>query len=175
MKKISAILACLLLASPVARAAVIYQFEFTNLVGAVVYPDFELTLKYDTYLTTTGLMPLSGPALPTSLGFSVTRAGTDSRGDWGFDGADAAILIDNGFTFDSASIFFRVDNSSSPGDYITSPGTYFASFRSVLGNGVPSGFFGSGKLLVSTVPEASTLFLLGFGLTTLAGVRRRKR
>lgn len=71
--------------------------------------------------------------------FAVTRIGTDSRGDLGFDGADAAILTDSGFSFDAAS----------------------------------SGFNGSGRLVVSSVPEASTLLRLELGLAAMDIVRRR--
>jgi hypothetical protein len=161
-----------------ACAEVLYQFSFSNLAGLVTYSDFTLTLAYDDFVTTTGLVPLSGPALPTSLGFSVIAAGTNNSGDWGFDGLGTAVLTDGGgFAFNAASMVWDPDSSSWPGGYITSPGTYSGT---VFGNGVPSGFRGRATLTVSEVvtpvPEAETwaMWALGIGALALASRGRAR-
>jgi len=169
--KILGLIAVGLLAAPPAFATVTYQFDFTDLI---THPDFTLSLTYDNYVTTTGLMPLASP-LPTSLGFSVIRAGTDLEGNWGFDGGNTATLNDAGaFLFDSNSFVF--DSSTSVTDYITSPGTYPGL---VFGNVADGGFRGVATLVVASapsVPEPSTsalTIIAGLGLLGLVAGRRK--
>jgi len=158
-----------------ARADVIYDFKFTNLLGITTYADFEVTLDYPTFVTTTGLMPLPGAPVPTSLGFDITSSGTSLSGQWGFDGLGLATLSDLGFLFDAASLV--IDLSGVAGAYITTPGTYTGT---VLGNAfLGHGFRGDGTLTVtdmSQVPEPSALSLMGLWLLALSFtvVQRRR-
>jgi len=174
--------ATLVFAAGAAHSAVLYKFDFKNLVDYNDVPlpvaSFSVTLKFDDYVTTTGLTPVTPVASSSAaaMGYEVAYAGTNAIGWWGFDDVEQqAELQDNQFIFGGTSFLF---SSGFLKTYVTAPGTYQGY---VSGNRDPlvySAFSGAASLTVSevasAVPEPSALALLSGGLAVLGVMRRRQ-
>lgn len=157
-----------------ALATVIYKFDFSNLYFEFYPggpgPDFTISLPYDDYVHTTGMTEISGPAFPTTLGYSVAFAGTNPMGWWGFDNDGSAVINDTSFSFGAGSEFlsFLFEPSPYQSTYYGAPSVIIGS---VSGN-APTAFRGSAKLTISLVPEPGTLPLVGLAMVGLAVTRR---
>lgn len=163
-----------LMAPTITLAGVTYTFDFTdinsqNLLTPDPKPDFSITLTYPGFVTTTGLSPIEGGPLPTSLGYSIITAGSNSLGWWGFaDNTIANFDSHEGFGFVGGSFLFQPNTVDS---YFTAPGTY-AGY--VSGND-PTAFQGNATLTITEtgVPEPPTIWLLSVGLAAIAVSQRR--
>ena len=157
------------------NAAVIYQFDFTNLTyedGSSTGADFSVTLEYSDYVITTGMEALSGAPLLTTIGYSVAYAGTNITGWWGFDDNSYSTIDDEGFAFSGESFLF--DPDTRPSLYFTRPGTYTGN---ISGN-APYSFHGDALLTITeinAVPIPAAVWLFGSGLIGLVGFARRKK
>ena len=184
MKKLL-LFACIIFSmiSTSANANIIYTFNFTNLYQSFYsnFDNFSISLTYSNYVTTTGMQALSNAPIPTSLGYTVNYAGTDTIGLWGFSYGSQATLDDGGFFFgsygsDSESFLFQPDIY--PTNYYSAPGMYYGS---VSGNplaGTGPAFNGSAVLTItdtSAVPVPTALWLFSSGLIGLIGVARKKQ
>ncbi|MGH8318303.1 MAG: PEP-CTERM sorting domain-containing protein [Steroidobacteraceae bacterium] len=172
-----------LIAPTMTLASVTYTFEFTgindqNLSIQNPKPDFSLTLTYPRFVTTTGLFAIEGSPLPTTLGYSVIGAGTNSLGWWGFADNTDNTLSDTGYGFVGGSFLFQPFAYTT--SYLTTPGTFEGT---VIGNDtidIPgfygySAFAGDATLTISEpgVPEPSTVSLFAVGLVAVLVSRRR--
>ena len=167
-------LAVLLFSATSAQAIIIYKFDFSNLTGVTggTGADFSITLNYSNYVTTTGMTALPGTPLPTTLGYTVAYAGTNSSGWWGFDDDANSILTDTGFSFAGQSFLFQP--TPPLGAYFTAPGIYAGR---VSGN-APNSFSGLANLTItdtSAVSEPAMLSLLILGLTGIGLARRKQK
>ncbi len=158
-----------------ANAAVRYTFDFFNLepylVGFGAFDDFSLTLEVPDYITVTGMNPLGGDPLPTSLGYSVWNAGMNRFGEFAFSETGGS-MSDSGATFSNTLFDFLPSTAST--NYIRAPGV-FAGL--VFGNSPKGAFRGNAQLTVTdtlAVPEPGTwaVMILGFGVVGLM-LRRR--
>jgi hypothetical protein len=163
-----------LIAPTVTLASVTYTFDFTDINSQDLLqpnpkPDFSLTLTYPGFVTTTGLNAIEGGPLSTTLGYSVTSAGTNSLGWWGFADNNSAFLTDTGFGYVGGSFLFQPSTVNS---YFTAPGSFVGY---VMGND-PSSFDADATLTITEtgVPEPSTVWLFTAGLVAIAVSRRRK-
>lgn len=173
-----------LTAPTVTLASIIYSFEFYNIGGGGntldpnPKPDFSLTLTYPGFVTTTGLSAIEGSPLSTTLGYSVTDAGTNTLGWWGFAYGTGGTITDGNFAFSGQSFLFQPLSWTT--DYFTSPGTFAGT---VVGNDAYNGsdfngyaaFNGNATLTISdsAVPEPSPGWLLVAGLVgVLVSCRR---
>ena len=162
--KLLGALAALLLSATSAHASVIYSFDFSNLQGVTggSGADFNVTLTAADFVTVTGMAPLAGPPLPTTLGYSVSFTGTNNLGFWGFDDDNSSILNDGGFTFNGQSFLYAP---------LVTPGTgYFTtagSFAGRISGNAPNSFSGDALLTITQVHEPAPLALLALGLLAL--------
>ncbi len=157
-----------------ANATVRYAFDFFDLFSfdgpSRSFADFSLVLETPDYITVTGMSPLAGDPLPTSLGYSVQNAGTNKIGGFGFSNAGGSIA-DGSAVYSSTTFVFMPNTFST--DYIRTPGVFAGT---VFGSS--SGFFsGKARLTVTdtlAVPEPATwaVMILGLGV---AGVMLRRR
>lgn len=170
------LIALSLIAPTVTLASVTYTFDFTDLDNSNPTPDFSLTLTYPEFVTTTGMMDIVGNPLPTTLGYSVVRAGTNSLGWWGFGAAGGGLLTDSGFGYVGQSFLFQPFSSTT--SYLTTPGAFEGGVMGVEGSliGVgPSDFSGNATLTITEtgVPEPPVVWLLSVGLVALVVSQHR--
>lgn len=169
------LIALSLVAPTVTLASVTYTFDFTDINSANSLqpnpkPDFDLTLTYPGFVTTTGMMNLVGNPLPTTLGYSVARAGTNIPGWWGFGAApNGGLITDTDFGFVGQSFLFQPNSEQEA--YFTTPGT----FAGIVEGNDPTAFFGNAVLTITetSVPEPSTVWLLTVGLLAIVVSLRR--
>lgn len=152
-----------------ANAKVRYAFDFFDLSNSLA--DFSLVLETPDYLTVTGMTPLAGDPLPTSLGYTVRNAGTNKFGAFAFSNAGGRLTEGGGIGFSDTTFSFGPAVFIT--DYIRTPGVLAGE---VYGNSGGT-FFGSARLTVTdtlAVPEPATwaVMILGFGA---AGVMLRRR
>lgn len=173
-----------LIAPTITLASITYSFDFTNINSGTnapepnSKPDFSLTLTYPGFVTMTGLFAIEGSPLPTTLGYSVIGAGTNSLGWWGFADNTVNTMTNAGFGFFDQSFLFEPVSWTTA--YFTSPGTFAGT---VIGNDVYdsndyngyAAFNGNATLTISgiAVPEPSTGWLLIVGLVGILVSRRR--
>ena len=172
-----------LIAPTMTLASVTYTFRFTDIndQNSIIHnpkPDFSLTLTYSGFVTTTGLFALGSYSLPTTLGYPVIGAGTNSLGWWGFADNTDNTLTDTGYGFVGGSFLFTPFAYTT--SYLTTPGTFEGT---VTGNDAYDGsgdngyssFDGDATLTISEtgVPEPSTAWLLTAGLAAILVSRRR--
>lgn len=172
-----------LLVPTVTLASVTYTFDFTDMNNANTIinapePDFSLTLTYPGFVTTTGLFAIAGNPLPTTLGYSVIGAGTNTLGWWAFANNTDNALSDDEFSFVGGSFLFLP--SSFTTSYFTTPGTFEGSVSGSAPISIPgftgySDFQGNATLTIteSGVPEPSSAWLFAAGLAAILVSRRR--
>ena len=173
------------IAPTMALASVTYTFDFTDLnndnqIINAPAPDFSVTLTYPGFVTTTGLFAIAGDSLPTTLGYSVIGAGTNSLGWWGFADNTDNLLTDDSYGFVGGSFLFTPSASSYTTSYFTAPGTFTGSVTGSYPITLPdyngwSSFQGNATLTISEtgVPEPSSAWLLAAGLVAILVYRRR--
>jgi hypothetical protein len=171
-----------LIAPTVTFANITYTFDFTNIHEFATLdqnpkPDFSLTLTYPGFVTGTYMFPIRGGPLPTTLGFPVIYAGTNTLGWWGFEDNTAANAMNSqGYTYYGGSFLFLPAPFAT--GYVTTLGTFEGT---VMGNDIIPGFNGyaafngDATLTISgtAVPEPSTAWLFAFGLVGVLVARRR--
>jgi hypothetical protein len=172
-----------LIAPTMILASITYTFDFSDINDFPSTipnpkPDFSLTLTYPGFVTGTGLFEIKGSPLPTTLGYSVIGAGTNSLGWWGFADNTHNTLTNAGYGFDGGSFLFEPLPFAT--SYLTTTGTFNGT---VLGNDIIdiagvdsySAFDGDATLTISgtAVPEPSTAWLFEVGLVAVLVSRRR--
>ncbi|WP_341679364.1 hypothetical protein [Niveibacterium sp. SC-1] len=173
-----AVLLVVLTSSPVTtQASVTYLFEFSDLWPSVPpSPDFSISLTYDDYVTTLGFENVVGPALPTSLGYSISRVGAGVYGMWGFDvEGGTAILRTSGFHYDLTSFLFMPDVFNLDNFY-QAPGV----FPGDISGNAHGGIFGGRALLTIAddsveVPEPDVRWLVALALAAVASLHHKRR
>jgi hypothetical protein len=152
------------------HADVVYSFAFTGLTGG--RPDFNVSVTEPSFITTTGLQPLSTP-ISTPL-YTVNNFGTDINGDFAFSESGGS-LLDGGFVSFSSTLFAFFPNVSAS-NYITAAGTYAGIIH-----GNNSGIF-DGQAVLTVTAAAVPGPIVGAGLpglivasSGLLGLWRRKR
>ena len=171
--KLASVTSALVLSTSV-NSAIIYQFDFTNLSGFQygTVEQFSISLSYPDVVTTSGMSVLT--SLPLT-DYSVSYAGTNNLGWWGFDDDENSTMTDDTFIYSGRSILFRPDNDLWLGGYLTAPGTYIGS---VNGNYFNNVFNGDALLTITdtnTVPIPAAVWLFGSGLIGLVGFAKRKK
>ncbi|VAW14734.1 hypothetical protein MNBD_BACTEROID05-118 [hydrothermal vent metagenome] len=171
--KLASVTSALVLSTSV-NAAIIYQFDFTNLSGFYygTVEEFSVSLSYPDVVTTSGMSALVSTPLTY---YPVSYAGTNNRGWWGFDDDEDSSMTDDIFIYSEKSFLFRPDNDLWLGGYLTVPGTYVGS---VNGNYFNNFFYGDALLTITdtnTVPIPAAVWLFGSGLIGLVGFARRKK
>lgn len=171
------------------QAGVIYEFSFSNLStgssfddGTVLYfDDFNISLTYDDYVTSSGLKPVNSPTQSTSLGYGVNYSGANPSSQWAFDDDGAAELSEYGMTFNGASFWIFFWYPEVLADFIKTPGTYLGAVAGnahIFNNGTYSdvGIQGSASLKVTeittNVPESSSLLMMLCGILGLFVARK---
>lgn len=182
----------LMITAGITQAGVIYEFSFTNLStgnnfddGTLIHFDnFNITLSYDDYVTSTGLKPLDSPAQQTSIGYSVNYSGANASSQWAFDDDGAAELIEYGITLNGASFSIFFWHPEILTDFIKAPGIYLGAAGGNAhiyhdGAFIDVGFDGTASLkvteTVTSVPEPSSLLLLLCGALGLLAIRQSSR
>jgi hypothetical protein len=181
----------LMIMTSVAHAGVIYDFSFSNLSTTFdfedgskrYFDDFNITLTYEDYVTSSGVKPIKSTPQPTSVGYEVKFVGAHPVSQWLFDDDGAAEINDEGITYNgtSFSVFFFFPEVLT--DFIRSPGTHSGYI-----NGNASIFFNDkyhytafeGNALLNViettqVPEPTPLLLLLGGMAGfLTSLRKNK-
>lgn len=154
----------LILFSATSRAAVMYDFAFSDINNG--YADFSISLTYSDYVTSTGMAAAPNAPHATPFGYSVNYAGTNIHGSWGFDDDTGSVIDDGGFSFGGDAFYF---SNLDANPYVTVAGIY---------NGILAGpsIFGTVVLTVTDVPvpEPSIIALFAIGIFGIGYARRRQ-
>jgi len=195
MKKLIGILSVMLLLLGVGSVgATVIDFESfsagTIVSGPGVFSDLVLSAGNDNIVVSSSVPGPTLSGLRTAAANPFTHS-SPFRADFLISGVNSVSVAMGDYNADSDNLFVQAFNSSnvmlSSVDYVLSAGTYGGPTLTVTGTDIAYVLFGSTGLylnsvyfdnfaydVATSVPEPTTLLLLGLGLLGLAGIRRKK-